>query len=285
VEKVKALLQVLDAIQPCCGNSDGHFLAFTKVWCWINQVSLHVIAAIYWYYVYRKSVVAHISRRIISENVLGGAILWAIAPIWMCSSSISRDSTHYTPAKVGFSSEVDQQLIDAIDFSKEGNRYVALLLNDVHIKEDLVYDKHSGSFDWFCQHGWYQLTAFEKSLSNENAETKPSVASTMLVIMVRGLVSNLNFPYAQFPCGTWSGDLLVDPVWEAISRLERQGIRVLALTCDGVSANLLTAECGNFTPKVKEGCCTRFNPNTYATDQPWSIYSISDPPHLMKLLG
>ena len=34
-----------------------------------------------------------------------------------------------------------------------------------------------------------------------------------------------------------SGDLLVDPVWEAILRLERQDIRVLALTCDGASAN------------------------------------------------
>ena len=31
--------------------------------------------------------------------------------------------------------------------------------------------------------------------------------------------------------------ILMDPVWEAVSRLERQGIRVLALTCDGASPN------------------------------------------------
>lgn len=34
-----------------------------------------------------------------------------------------------------------------------------------------------------------------------------------------------------------TGDLLMDPVWEAVSRLERQGIRVMALTCDGASVN------------------------------------------------
>ena len=45
-----------------------------------------------------------------------------------------RDYSHYFKAKVGFSAKVDQQLIDAIDFSKEGNRYVALLLDEVHIK-------------------------------------------------------------------------------------------------------------------------------------------------------
>jgi len=64
-----------------------------------------------------------------------------------------RDYTHYIPAKVGFSAEVDQQLIDAIDFSKEGNRYVALLLDEVHLKEDLVYDKHSGSLIGFANMG------------------------------------------------------------------------------------------------------------------------------------
>ena len=29
----------------------------------------------------------------------------------------------------------------------------------------------------------------------------------------------------------------MDPVWEAVSRLERKGFKVMALTCDGASAN------------------------------------------------
>ena len=146
--------------------------------------------------------------------------------IHLPSQRTLRDYTHYIPAKVGFSAEVDQQLIDTIDFTEEVNRYVALLLDEVHIKEDLVYDKHSGSLIGFANMGDINnhLMNFEKRLTDEPDETMPSIASSVLVIMVRGLLSKLNFSYAQFACANLSGDLLVYPVWEAISRLERQGI-------------------------------------------------------------
>ena len=39
---------------------------------------------------------------------------------------------------------------------------------------------------------------FERNLSDET-ETTLSVASTMLVMMVKGSVNKLNFPYAQLP--------------------------------------------------------------------------------------
>ena len=68
------------------------------------------------------------------------------------------------------------------------------------------------------------LMNFERSLTDGPDEMIPSIASSVLVIMVRGLLNKLNFPYAQFACASLGGDLLVDPVWEAISRLERQGI-------------------------------------------------------------
>ena len=55
-------------------------------------------------------------------------------------------------------------------------------------------------------------------LSGEKIQ--PKLAVTMLVLMVRGLFCKLNYPYAQFACKTISGDLMVDPVWEAVSRLE-----------------------------------------------------------------
>ena len=34
-----------------------------------------------------------------------------------------------------------------------------------------------------------------------------------------------------------AGNLLLEPLWEAISRLEQQGFKVLALMCDGPSTN------------------------------------------------
>ena len=110
-------------------------------------------------------------------------------------------------------------------------------MDEVYIKDDLVYDKHNGVMIGFCNLGDTnnQLLQFESSLNNDTA--MPSLATSMLVLMVRGLFSKLVFPYAQFSCCKLSGELLVDPVWEAVSRLERQGFRVMSLTCDGATTN------------------------------------------------
>ena len=51
-------------------------------------------------------------------------------------------------------------------------------------------------------------------------------AKTMLMIMVRGLCSNLVFPYAQFSCSGLKGNLMYRPISEALYRLERLGLKV-----------------------------------------------------------
>ena len=73
------------------------------------------------------------------------------------------------------------------------------------------------------------LQDFEKSPSGEQTN-RGTLASTMLVFMVRGLFSRLEYPYVQFPCHTLSSDKMFDPFWEAVSRLERLGLKVMGLT-------------------------------------------------------
>ena len=68
------------------------------------------------------------------------------------------------------------------------------------------------------------LLALEKQLNGDQGEA--TVANSMLVLYVRGLFSKLNFPYAQFPCTSVSGDKMYDPFWEAVSRLELCGFKV-----------------------------------------------------------
>lgn len=94
-------------------------------------------------------------------------------------------------------------------------------MDEMHIKEDLVYNKHTGELVGFVNLGDINshLVKFEKSLSGED-QTEP-LAKSMLTIMVRGLFTLLQLPYAQFPCKTISGDLMYDPFWEAVSRIER----------------------------------------------------------------
>ena len=54
------------------------------------------------------------------------------------------------------------------------------------------------------------LLRFEHSLESNQASIFP-IAKSVLVLYVRGLFSDLEFPYAQFACKSLSGDLLFNP--------------------------------------------------------------------------
>jgi len=188
-----------------------------------------------------------------------------------------RDYTHFSTTAIGFSCEIDQHLVDVADLSRDLHKYVILVIDEVHIKEELVYDKHEGCLIGFVNLGETnnQLLEFESALSENNSRCP--LASTMLVIMVRGLFCRLNYPYAQFGCSNLTGDQLFDPVWQAIARLERLGFYVLALTCDGASPNRrlwkLHSQKDEMIYKVA---------NPFAADR--QLYFISDPPHLLKTI-
>lgn len=190
-----------------------------------------------------------------------------------------RDYTHIVKAKPGLQPDVDEQLINESKLGEipEHQKYVALIFDEVKIKEDLVYNKHSGELIGFVditdinQH----LTAFEQSCLGEIPTHQ--LATHMLVFMVRGLFSSLEFPYAQFPVATASGEVLYPIVWHCVEHLEMIGFKVLALVCDGASPNrkFFKMHCiddKELTYKVK---------NIYADgDRP--IFFVSDVPHLLK---
>jgi len=58
-----------------------------------------------------------------------------------------RDYTHHTKATVGFSKEVDKQLQVAAKLSScpEREKCVTIIMDEMHLREDLAYDKHTGN--------------------------------------------------------------------------------------------------------------------------------------------
>ena len=97
------------------------------------------------------------------------------------------------------------------------------LASSAYVREDLIYEKHSGTLIGFSNLGEINthLLAFENEINGSTAQAK-----TVMVLMVQGIFTKLQFAYAQFPVAKLTGDLLFDPFWEAISRLERLGLKV-----------------------------------------------------------
>ena len=107
----------------------------------------------------------------------------------------------------------------------------------MHIKEELVYSKNKRCLTGFANLGDAneQLLKYEKSLSGGN--DYKDLAKTMIVFMVKGLFTILQFLYAMLPYCNLSGDLLHQPLWECIFRSERCGFKVLFVTVNGASTN------------------------------------------------
>ena len=67
--------------------------------------------------------------------------------ITLPSQRTLRDYTYYTKTRCGFGDDVDQQLMEVahIRTCPEREKYVILVMDEMHIKEDIVYDKHTGT--------------------------------------------------------------------------------------------------------------------------------------------
>lgn len=96
-------------------------------------------------------------------------------------------------------------------------------MDEMHVKEDLIYNKHSGELVGFMNLGDMNthFINLQRAAEEGQSEKIRPLAKSLLVVMVRGLFTSLQFPYAQFPCTNLTGDLMFDIFWETVERLER----------------------------------------------------------------
>ena len=156
-----------------------------------------------------------------------------------------RDYSNAVKSVVGFSKDVDIQLMQAARLltSPDHHKLIIVLIDEMHIKEELVYNKHNGWLIGFIDLGNINnhLARFEDALcDHEKTETyAPPLANSMVALMVKGLFTPLQFTYAHFPCLSLAGEQLFNPFWEAVFRLERIGFKVcVSLSILYVTINL-----------------------------------------------
>ena len=142
-----------------------------------------------------------------------------------------QDDTNYVEERQGFDPAVDKLLIEAVKVhsSPEWEKCVLLKLDEMDIREQLIFDKHSGSFVGFTYLSDIvdHLSQFEQEMSSEDGALKPpKLAKMMMVFMAQGFFSSLQFLYVQFPCADITGDMLYDPFWEAVRRIEACDLKV-----------------------------------------------------------
>ena len=192
-----------------------------------------------------------------------------------------QDYTHYFKSVAGFHADLNKQLEQEIDIASlpESKRYVTVLVDEMKIKEDLVYDKHTGHMIGFTSLGEVDDILSQLEKCTESTQD-PTISNHILVLMVRGVFFKLEFPYAHFATKDLVANTLFTIVWEAVYQLEAMGLKVICVTGDGASPNRKL-----FRMNSDESSDSL----TYKTHNPFadpkeerSLFFISDPPHLMK---
>ena len=185
-----------------------------------------------------------------------------------------RDYVHYFSNKPGFQAEVLGQLLKEANLQAlpPSRRYIALILDEMKIKEGLVYNKYSGEIIGFTHLGDIndELTKLEQDTDH------PPIATHVLTFMVRGLLFKLEFPYTHFATRGITAETLCPIVWEAVRILEGSGLQVLCITADGASPNRKF-----FRMHDKGEGLVHKTKNPFSPDERW-IFFIADPPHLIK---
>ena len=195
---------------------------------------------------------------------------------------------NFTEPGCGFNLDIMGKLTELLklDSIKNYERNVALVFDEMKIKSGLVFCRTTGKLVGFTEMGKIndEMEEFGRLCSNDkndNSDKERHTAKYVMVFMVRGLCSNLQYTFGHFASEGFESDQIFHCAHEAARLLEGLGLKVRAITADGASPNrkffnLLKMDCGENT----------INGSVYwaANHWDWSrkIYFICDVPHLIK---
>ena len=150
-----------------------------------------------------------------------------------------RDYTHYTKERCGFQKYINLELVKEANVKEEKDQYVVLLAYEMKIKEE---NKNSCELIGFVNLGDINniLDTIESRCNGAVTEaqiTPNDVATHMLMFMVRGICTTLQFPFVCVPTRDTTGEELSPIMWEAVKNIEECGLKVIAITADGASPN------------------------------------------------
>ena len=192
-----------------------------------------------------------------------------------------QDYQHFSPTSAGFSKSLDEQLLKQVNSQKPENlaKYVGIVLDEMCVKECLVYDNHTGSLNGYSDMGEVNNLFMELEQDKKSATSRRPLPKCVLVFMIRGLFTSLKFPYAHFPTASTTGAELFPILRKVISCLTRLGLHIMIVTCDGVSENRLL-----FSLHDENNDKIAYKIKNVYTNAGHPIFFISDPSHLIKTI-
>ena len=163
-----------------------------------------------------------------------------------------------------------------INSLKEFEKNVSLIFDEIKIKSGLIYKKSSGKLIGFTEMGELNesINEFQRGCDEGKSELDRQFSKYVNMFMVRGIFSNLCYPFGYHASVGFTADQLFPLVWEATRVLEMIGFMVRVWVCDGASPNRKL-----FSINVVEDGADNWTWNIFAEDNR-KIFFMSDVPPL-----
>lgn len=129
-----------------------------------------------------------------------------------------QDYIHYNPNNVGFQDGAHQQIVEELA--------VSLIIDEMKIKEGLVYNKYTGEIIGFSHLG--DINDYLQRLEQSDNQ-HPPVATHVLGLMIRGMLFKMEFPYAHFSTTGITAETLFPIIWDAVRNLKSINVKVFVL--------------------------------------------------------
>ena len=192
------------------------------------------------------------------------------------SQRVLRDYKNYFKPKPGISKENVESLCEKISSFSPVQRYVAIIMDEMKIQANLVFDKVSGDLVGFIDLG-DPMTNFA-SISDEDVDP---IASHALAFLVRGLCTDLKHIIAYFFTGNVTSYQIMPLFWRTVAVLEVSlKLYVCAAVNDGASPNRKFFRLHSKLAKDVDCDVVYKTPNVYAPSR--FIFFFADSPHLLK---
>ena len=188
---------------------------------------------------------------------------------------------NFTAPSTGFNPDIIDRLIEDINVGslKDFQRNVSLVFDEMKIKADLVFNRATGKLVGFTEMGSIneEINMFQARCNGEKGSDDRDFARYINMFMVRGIFTNLSYPFGYHASMGFTADQLFPLVWEATRVLEVVGLNVRAWVCDGASPNRKLFKLNRISEEEEDYYWTwnLFDPTR-------KIYFMSDVPHLMK---
>ena len=114
---------------------------------------------------------------------------------------------NFTDPECGFNIDVISRLVQEVKFDEIDEKNVSLIFDEMKIKSGLVFSKTTGTLVGFCETGEINdenkkiSKATESQAATEKQSLEPgndrNIAKYVIVFMVRGIFSNLQYAFGQ----------------------------------------------------------------------------------------